>query len=142
MLILLTTALAWTPTTAEEALVRALSSRDGAPPCEEVEQNLADPVASLTKVVEHVEMPPWAPMYAAACLIERHPTDANDLMVGWVTDPQKKGLAKLVFNRLHLLDDLAATDLAERSLTGPHQEHARRSMLRSPKVEIRERATR
>lgn len=135
-------ALAWTPDDGERALVRALSSRDGAPPCEQLEALVSDPSTSLRRIVEHVEMPPWAPMHAAACLIERHAGEHEALLEAWVADPSRKGLARLVFHRMHLLAPAQTRALTERALAGPLAGDARAAMLTSPDPEVRERAAR
>jgi hypothetical protein len=138
----ITTALAWSPTEAEAAAVRAFSLRDASPPCAQIEADLPDPAASLEAIVDHVAMPPWAPMRAAACLVERHADARRVTLESWVGDPARKGLARLVFNRLHLLDTTTAELLAERALLGPLQSDARAAMLRSPSPSVQALATR
>ena len=54
-----------------DAVVLALSSRD-AVSCESLEALTTTPTATLVEVVDTVQMPPWAPMRAANCLIEHH----------------------------------------------------------------------
>ena len=82
---------------------RALSHRDGAPPCAEIEALSEAPVDDLKYVVNHISAPPWAGMRAAQCLIERHPAAIEAELDLWVTDPGRVGLGILVLNRL---DDL------------------------------------
>lgn len=123
----LTAALAWDPTPKEQDLVRALSHRDGAPPCADLADRVDDPVVSYTRVIEHVQYPPWAPMRAAICLIEHHEAEAEPLLLGWVTDPSKKGLAKLVFHRTHLLEAERAERIERAALAGPLATEARRT---------------
>lgn len=115
----LSLALAWDPSPAENDLIRSLAHRDGSPPCAELEARLADPVASLTRVIEHVKYPPWSGMRAAVCLIEHHEAEAEPLMKAWVTDTSKKGLAKLVFRRTHLLQAERATRIQQAAMAGP-----------------------
>jgi hypothetical protein len=136
--LLIATASAWTPSDAEQTLIRALSSRDGAPPCEQLEALVPDPVASFERVVEHVSMPPWAPMHAAACIIENHAHEHADLLASWTTGERTKGLAKLVFHRLHLLDDDQALELVETARTGPWTRELDRSLATSPKGALRD----
>ncbi|MEZ4322627.1 MAG: hypothetical protein R3F61_34490 [Myxococcota bacterium] len=140
MLVLLSIALAWDPSPEEQQLVRVLSSRDGALPCAELEALVPEPVRSLENIVEHVEMPPWAPMTAAACLVEHHAEDRPELLASWVTDPDKKGLARLVFNRLHLLEPERAEALVEAGSKGPYRADLRAALLRAPDPALRQRA--
>jgi len=142
MLILITNlALAWTPTEAESAMIRAFSARDGAPPCAEVEAGVPDPAQSLEAIVDHVAMPPWAGMHAAACLIERHSSDRRATLLAWSTDPARKGLARLVFNRLHMLQTDDAEIVLRGALAGPLADDARAALVRSPDPSLRARAT-
>lgn len=138
--VLFNLALAWTPTEPEAAMVRAFSARDGAPPCAEVEALVPDPATSLEAIVDHVSMPPWAGMHAAACLIERHSGDRRATLLAWTTDPARKGLARLVFNRLHLLQPDDAELVLEGALAGPLAADARAALVRSPDPALRERA--
>ncbi len=132
------TASAWTPTDAEQTLVRALSSRDGAPPCEQLAAMVPEPAESYQRVVDNVTMPPWAPMHAAACLIENHAHEKPDVIAAWTTGERTKGLAKLVFHRLHLFDDDQALELVETARTGPWTTELDRSLVASPKGELRD----
>lgn len=120
MLLLLSAAFAWTPTPQEKALVDALSARDGAPPCETLELDLDDPVAAYEAVVDNVSMPPWVPMQAARCLVDRHAEKASGTLEGWLVHPDKKGLAKLVVLRMDKLQQPVATKLARKLVVGPH----------------------
>ena len=45
-----------------EALMRALSVREGAPSCQDLQAMTETPVAHLGWVVSNVTMPPWAAM--------------------------------------------------------------------------------
>lgn len=138
MLTLLTgAALAWTPTDAESAMILAFSARDGAPPCAEVEALVPDPVQSLESVIAHVTMPPWAPMHAAACLIDGHGAERPELLASWVDDPALKGLARMVFHRMHRLEPEQARSLADRALAGPLSADARDILARSPDARVR-----
>lgn len=118
-MLLFSIAFAWTPTPAEEAMVRAFSQRDGSPLCAEVVEGVADPVASLNAIVENVQYPPWAPMYAATCLIEHYEVAAEPLMLAWVRTTAQKGLARLVLRRTHLLEPARAARIQQAALAGP-----------------------
>ncbi|MCB9677053.1 MAG: hypothetical protein H6737_18190 [Alphaproteobacteria bacterium] len=134
---LLTAALAWDPTPKEEALVRALSVRDGAPDCAEVEALVDEPAHSLARVVENVQLPPWAPMYAASCLIERHAAEKPEVLASWVVGTETKGLAKLVFRRLHHLEPDQARSLVDRGRSGPWQRELDAALVASPDAGLR-----
>lgn len=137
LLLTLATALAWQPTADEEALVRALSTRHGAPPCSELANLSATPADSLEHIVDHVEMPPWVPMHAAACLIEEHFDAKSEVIARWVREPNKKGLAKLVFNRLHQIEPSDARSLVDTARSGPYAQHLNAALVRSPSAEVR-----
>jgi len=135
--LLLTAALAWTPSPQEQQLVRALSSRDAPASCAELEALVPEPVQSLAQVVDQVSMPPWAPMRAATCLIENHSADRPALFDSWVTQPNKRGLAKLVFARLHLIEPVQRLSLVEHARLGPYTDALNSGLLRSPSAELR-----
>ena len=110
----------WTPSAEEDAVYRALSVRDGAPACAEVEALASDPVASLLAVVEHATRPPWAGVRAAACLISGHAEAVREPMLAWVTGPDTGGLARLVVGQLDAMPEPLAVELATAALAGPH----------------------
>lgn len=122
----ITVAFAWDPTPADQSLIRALSSRDAAPICADLADRVPDAVASFKAIVEHVEMPPWAPMRAATCLIEHHEAEAEPLMLQWVQRVETKGLAKLVLRRTHLLELERAERVKTAALQGPLAIEARK----------------
>ena len=132
------TALAWNPTDAEQTLVRALSARHSPPPCAELATLVPEPAESYQRVVENVAMPPWAPMHAAACIIEHHAHEKPALIASWTTGERTKGLAKLVFHRLHLFDDDQALELVQTARTGPWTTELDRSLVASPNGELRD----
>ena len=111
----------WTPTAEQTAVYKALSIRDPAPSCEEVEALTSEPVATLRVVVEHAELPPWAPMRAAHCLVTGHPTEAETDMLAWVGGEQTRGLALLVFGSLEVLPTEVVRRVATAALAGPHR---------------------
>ena len=130
--------IAFEPTEAEARVILLLSGRDGAPPCETLDAELVDPVASYARIVEHVAMPPWAPMQAARCLTENHFGAAEDTVREWLVHPDKAGLATLALARLHKLPASRARGLATDALRGPHRAIAERALSRSPTEELRQ----
>ena len=105
------------------AVHRALSSRDAPPSCDQVEALTSDPVATLTTILREHELPPQAPMRAAACLIEGHAEAVADELVAWMSSEADRGLALLVVQRLDDLPLGVAVRVAEAGLGGPvHQE--------------------
>jgi hypothetical protein len=120
LLVSLLTASAWTPTPDEQKLVAALSSRDGAPPCALLADLVDDPVTAHQRVVEHVAMPPWAPMGAARCLIEDHAAEVEPLLVSWLEGDDTRGLARLVVLSLPELEQDLAVRLGKVAMRGPH----------------------
>ncbi len=115
----------WTPTAEQTAVYKALSIRDPAPTCEEVEALSADPVATLRVVVERAELPPWAPLRAAHCMVTRHASAAEADIVAWMGDPQTRGLALLTLGALDTLPEETARTVAAAALAGPHAADAR-----------------
>lgn len=114
------------PGTAEEGqLYRALSVRDPEPDCATVEGLVPDPVASLTLIAEQAEMPPWAPLRAASCLLRRHAEAAEDTVRGWVVDPGREGLALLALQHVDQMPEAVAVELVRDALEGPFAEAAR-----------------
>ena len=91
-------------------VIRLLSARDGDPDCREVMKQVpnADPVATWLYVIQTVQMPPTAPMRAAACLVDDHAEEASVHIQGWMSGEETAGLARLVLGRLaQLPEDLA-----------------------------------
>lgn len=125
----------WTPAPAEAQAVRALSVRDPAPTCAAVVAQLDTPVASLTAIVEHVEIPPWAGMRAAACLTEQGEA-AEASLQAWLERRDRAGAAGLLLHHLDSLPQAMAGRLARRALAGPHAELAKRSLLASSRPEL------
>jgi len=89
--------------------------------CAEVLQVVpdADPVATWLYVVETVSMPPYAPMRAGSCLVEDHAADAAEPIVGWIRDPAKEGLARMVLAKLDRLPEAVAVGVVRAGLDGP-----------------------
>ncbi len=120
-----------------EGMVRALSARDGGPSCEAVEAMAADPVAALLHIVEHVPLPPQAPMRAAACLLDRHPDDVRNELLAWVKQEETKGLGRLVLQRLDTLPEPVAVDVARVAVTGALAEEAVPAVRASQREAVR-----
>ena len=120
-----------------DAMVRALSARDGAPPCAEVEALSADPVGDLVWIVENVGMPPTAPMSAAACLLDRHAEAGAEAFEGWLSTDGHAGLASLVVQRFELLPSPVAVRFASVGLRGPYAESIRPAVAASMRPEVR-----
>ncbi len=132
----------WAPTPAETELVRALSARDGAPSCAELEAMVPAPVGSLQSIVEHVTMPPWVGMRAADCILAGHAAESRTLIESWVTRPELKGLGILTLGRLDAMPADIATAIATKAIeAGPDTADARKRVARSSRPEIAALAT-
>ena len=83
------------PWVGEADAVLRLSVRDPAPTCEQALAGVPEPTAVLRHIVDTVNMPPWVPMRAAACLL-RDPSTPTEVALSWVSHPDKRGLALLV----------------------------------------------
>ena len=115
-----------------EAMARALSKRDSAPPCGEVESLSLDPLTDLVWLVDHITQPPWVGMRAARCILENHSVDAAPVLQRWVVSPELKGLGYLILDSLDALSQDQASDLAKLALEeGPDPEAARVRIARS-----------
>ncbi len=120
----------FSPTAQEEAVYRALVVRDPAPTCAQLSALTDDPLATLRTIVAHAQMPPWAPMRAASCMLDDHAQQAETDFVQWVTTEQTRGLALLVLGRLDDLPEPVAMRVAQAALAGVHAEAAREHISR------------
>lgn len=74
--------------------------------------------AELFELAQSDVMPPWVPMRAADCLIVRYAADAElvPMITPWLTDPERRGLALVVLDRLASLPEADAIALARTAL--------------------------
>jgi hypothetical protein len=107
-------------TTANADLVRVLSARDAPPPCSTIDALTPTPVEDLVRVVDTVQMPPYAPMRAAGCLLELHAEEAAPRIDAWMADPASGGLAELTAKAMDALPNDLAVRFAMAGLNGPH----------------------
>jgi len=107
--------------TAPPEMIRLLSARDDAPPCEVVEATSSNAVADLILVVDTVPLPPYAPMRAAGCLLDRHAEEAADTIESWMAKPDVPALAELVAQAFDTLPSGLALRFAAAGLAGPHR---------------------
>lgn len=122
----------------EERIHRALSVRHPVPSCADIEALSDTPVESLLRVVERASQPPWVPMRAAECLLERHYAQIRPQLERWVVAPELRGLGMLVLGRLDVLPQDLARDLATLSLTrGPDPEATRARLRRHSDPQLR-----
>ena len=125
------------PTATQDAVYKALSARDPAPTCAQVEALSDDPVGDLLFVVDHATQPPWAGMRAAACLVDGHAEEVQPRISAWVEGKDTRGFAIMVFERLDTMPLSVATEVATKGLRGPWADDARPHILRSSVPEIR-----
>jgi hypothetical protein len=118
-----------------DAMVRALSARDGAPTCAEVEAMSPTPVDALRHIVDHVQMPPQAPMRAAACMTAYGEAVRDDL-VRWVSEPELQGLGRLVLGDLASLPAPLAAEVVKAAADGPLKEQAVQAAAEDGRVEL------
>ena len=117
-------------------LTQQLSVRDPEPSCDDLTRDISDPITALRAVVETVQMPPWAPMRAASCLLEQ-PENARDDAMAWLAHPNKRGLAMLVVARLDHYPEPLALDLGRAALAGPWSADARRRLRSATNPRLR-----
>ena len=99
-----------------DAVYQQLSQRHGTT-CEALWE-LGEATAvrdGLLKVATEATMPPWAPLNAAGCLMERLGTDEDTyaLVKGWMLDSDKAGLALVVVQNVDTLEEAKALELAK-----------------------------
>lgn len=119
-----------------DPVVKALSSRHPAP-CEQIEALTPTPVDTLQHVVATVELPPWAPMRAADCLVRRHAAEVQPSLEAWVTDPAVAGLGRMVLADLDAMPVEVAVPVARTALGGHLAELARSRIAASARPEVR-----
>jgi hypothetical protein len=122
-----------------DAVVRALSVRDGEPDCAAVVAGLERAAAGLLMVVEQVSMPPTAPMRAAGCLLVHHADDpaVQAAVLEWVVQADTRGLALLVGQRLDSLPLPLAVAAATAGAAGPHAADLAPAIAGSARSEVR-----
>ena len=104
---------------------RALSARDNAAPCEQVEALSTEPVQALLYIVDNATQPPWAGIRAAECLTTRHAEQIQPQLKQWVQTPGTKGFALIVFNNIDRVPEQIADTIIRAALAGPLAEDAR-----------------
>jgi hypothetical protein len=127
----------WTPSPAQQAMYHALSIRDPAPDCAAVEALSQAPLEDLLVLVDRATMPAWVGMRAASCVTTRHAEAGQATLQGWVVDPQKRGLAILVFNQLDEMPAAVALPLASSALQGPLKADAEKRIRKADSAELR-----
>ncbi len=122
----------------EEALAvyRALSVRDPEPDCADIDTLSPTPLQTLLDVIDRASMPPWVPMRAANCVLQRHGAEAQDTLQGWVADDKARGLAILVFDGIDALPEDVALPVAQAGLAGPWSEDAASRLAGSSRPSI------
>jgi len=128
----------WQPSAADLAVHKALSGRHQTHSCAEVEALSDTPVASLRNIVTHATAPPWAPMRAASCLVERHATEVQSDLERWVSDEATLGLGIQTLGQLDLMPEDVAIAVANKALTdGPPSLDAAARVSRSDSSVLR-----
>ena len=113
------------PPAGVDEMHRALSTRDGSPPCDEVEALSDTPAEALLYIAEHAQQPPWAGVRAAECLVSRHAEAIQPQLEQWVQDPSTRGFALVVFNAFDTIPEAVAIPVAQAALAGDLSEDAR-----------------
>ncbi len=126
----------WTPSPAFEAGARALAARHDSS-CEAVEALTTDPVALLRELVDHAAAPPWVPMRAADCLASRHAEAAKVDILAWIADPERKGLAWVALDRLDVMPEPIAIELAAAAAVAPEPDRSLRRIAKSERTAVR-----
>ncbi len=121
-----------------DALLRALSTRDGEPSCESLAALVPeDPVAALVHVTRTVQLPPVAPMRAARCLVVAHAEAAEAELSAWMIDPASEGYVRLVLAEWSAVPTPVAVRLATAGLGGPHGALVREAARAAASPELR-----
>lgn len=131
------TPVGWPGTDDGRAMYRAMSVRDPAPDCLTAEALVSDPLAALLEVVELAELPPYAPMRAAQCVVVHHAEEAADALVAWVGDPETAGLGMVALQGLEGMSEPTAVRVTEAALAGPVATDAREAAAASSHAGVR-----
>ena len=125
-------------TAERKAMHTALSSRDGAPSCSDVEALAsAQPHEDYLWLIEHVQQPPWVGIRAATCILQHHHEAAWAHIQHWLTQPELKGLALLVLNEIDSLPEDRAIELAQFAIrAGADPEAVRERLAQSSRPSI------
>lgn len=118
-----------------DRVLHALSARDPVA-CEAVIPLSPTPAATLLEVVDKVEMPPWAPMIAADCLLRHYPADVQPRLQTWVTAPELAGLGRLALDAIDVLPMEVAVPMATAALKGSNPALAKERIAASARPEI------
>ena len=110
----------WPGTDGQLAMYRALSVKDPAPTCAEVEALDPEPLAGLKLIAEEIAMPPYAGMRAATCIVTGHAEAGSDIIVGWMGAPDFGGLVRLALQHVDSWPEPVQTRVREAALAGPH----------------------
>jgi hypothetical protein len=114
------------PTPSQTALYDALKIRDAAPPCASLKPMSKDLATDLIWLVDNASQPPWVGIRAAQCVIREHHEAKAATIQGWVTQPDRRGLAILTFGLLDELPAPQAKTIQEAALAGPLAEDAKK----------------
>ncbi len=111
------------PAAADElAAMRLMLPRHEAASCQDLVAVLHEPAASLVRIAEHAQYPPWLATRAARCAAEL--PAARPALFRWLADPARAGLASVT---LLVAPELKDPELLVRAaLQGPHADLARR----------------
>ena len=107
--------------------IRQLSVYDGDIVCSKLTKQ--DRQSTLTYIVEHISLPPWAPMRAATCLAKLYPEEAQEDLVRWVENPETKGLAFLLTRQIKSMPEPVARRIALAGLNGPFSAEIRSRLV-------------
>jgi hypothetical protein len=127
----------YAPSADEAAMIRLLSTKDSPPACGDVEALSPSPVSALQHIVVGVSRPPTVAMRAADCLIVGHGAEVPAVLQQWVVDPNTRGLALLVLDRLDRVPAPVALEVAKAALSGPHAGLASPRIARSAYPEVK-----
>lgn len=135
-MILFLSALATASPSAEDTAYAVLRARDavGCGALGEPTPALRD---ALVALADPATLPPAVPVRAAGCLVELYAEDPEivEVVLPWMADPARHGLALVVASRLDALPEPAAVALARAAMADGDETRRRRVAARLAKSE-------
>jgi hypothetical protein len=119
-----------------DILRRKLSTKHQKSTCAELSSLYDDLYPLLGQVISEVQMPPWAGMRAAQCMIDLYPERGKAEFTKWISGPNTKGLASLLANQFDSLPTPMAIELVKVGFDGPYEDYIRLRLARSKNPEL------
>ena len=114
-----------TPSPSQTALYNAMKMRENTPDCDQLDQYSKTVADDLLWLMDNANQPPWVGIRAAQCILTHHAEAKADVIDTWVIDPDRRGLAIMVFGMLDVLPEETSVRIATKALEGPLADDAK-----------------